>query len=85
MEGIAILIVVVYILFKSRRLITTIFENLTRTAEDTFGTYVQDVAILNGKKRKEQEKDIDEIKADGNIPSIEELQRKLHSRSNQEN
>lgn len=61
---IAILVTVVYLLWKSRRLIDITMFKTNHMLEDTLETYSHDVSIINSKKRLSQADEINTMKSE---------------------
>lgn len=72
----AIIILVVYAIFKLHRLFSLIINKTTELAEDSIGTYSIEVSKSNAKKRVELD---NEISSMDTIPSIKDLEDKLKS------
>lgn len=69
----AILVVAIFLLWKSRNLIGLIIDKTTYVSEDSLSTYANEVSILNAKKRAEQAKDIQAIDIKLSNKDIEDL------------
>lgn len=83
MEAI-LFIVVVYGLFKFNRALTTLtkaFNTSANIADDTVGTYANEVHILNAGKRTEQKSALEDL---GEIVTINEITKILAGKSEKE-